>query len=356
MSWSDPTPQQYKAQEQDGVKRLVGAVQDVAQKTRDATKNLLRTAGIFLAETGMRIESALTVNGDFASTGSATITGDAEITGSTHIGGSTDIDGTLDVAADTTLGGNVDLSGVLNVLGGTVDIYNNGRFRAKYADGRTGAVFGPLTLEPSGTPDGMGLLIQAPDAGQSDIFRAKYDGAGVKRVQFGMTGSPVDSVWGLSKYVYLEATNGGAGTDAGMWLHSAGDVRLTSGTFTLTIPWATSSSAANMFLDNDGRIWKSTSARKYKQDIEDAEVDPGAVLRMQPRTWRDRAEVERDPACTTRYVGFIAEELDVLGLGQFVTRTPDGEVEGIAYDRLVAAVIPVLKDLDARLKRLESSS
>lgn len=317
----------------DLVARLVKLRQDI----NDLTGSILRSAGIRLTEALMTITRSLRVEGTFESTSNATI------------------GGSLDVTADTALGGQVTLAGSMNVLGGTVDIANNGRFRAKYADGRTGAVFGPLTLEPSGTPDGMGLLIQAPDAGQSDIFRAKYDGAGTKRVQFGMTGSPLDSVWGLSKYVYLEATNGGSGTDAGMWLHSAADVRITSGTFTLTIPWATSSSAANMYLDNDGRIWKSTSARKYKQDIEDAEVDPMAVLRMQPRTWRDRAEVERDPESSTRYVGFIAEELDDLGLGQFVTRTPDGEVEGIAYDRLVAAVIPVLKNLDSRLRSLESA-
>jgi hypothetical protein len=301
----------------------------------------------------MRIESALTVNGDFASTGNATISGSADITGTTHIGGDTDIDGSLDVAADTTLGGNVTLSGVMDVLGGTVDIYNNGRFRAKYADGRTGAVFGPLTLEPSGTPDGMGLLIQAPDAAQSDIFRAKYDGAGVKRVQFGMTDVPVDSVWGLSKYVYLEATNGGALTDAGMWLHSANEIRLTSTTGRMVVPWVSTSSAANTVIGTDNVLMRSSSARKYKQDIEDAAVDVASVLKMRPRTWRDRREVGEDPGTTTRYVGFIAEELNDLGLGQFVTRNEDGEVDGIAYDRLVAAVIPVLRSLDERISRLE---
>jgi hypothetical protein len=45
-AWSPPAPQQFPASEPDGVRRLVGAVQDVAQRTREATKNLLRTAGV----------------------------------------------------------------------------------------------------------------------------------------------------------------------------------------------------------------------------------------------------------------------------------------------------------------------
>lgn len=99
MSWSDPTPQQYKAVPTDGEDPRVPQMQRIAERVRDATKNLLRTAGIFLADTGMRIESALTVNGDLASTGN------------THIAGSTDIDGTLNVDADATFGGTMNVTG-----------------------------------------------------------------------------------------------------------------------------------------------------------------------------------------------------------------------------------------------------
>jgi len=114
MSWTDPTPQQFPAQEPDGVKKLIGAVQDVAQRARDATKNLLRTAGIFLADTGMRIESALTVNGDFASTGSA------DITGNTRIGGTLDVDATSVFDGDSTFHGSVVIDGDLAVPNGSI--------------------------------------------------------------------------------------------------------------------------------------------------------------------------------------------------------------------------------------------
>lgn len=156
MSWSDPTPQQYKAQESDGVKRLVGAVQDVAQKTRDATKNLLRTAGIFLTDTGMRIESALTVNGDFASTGSA------DITGTTHIGGSTDIDGTLNVDANATFGGTVSTTGAMSV-GGTMVVTGNATFQGNLAvpNGSidNAALASPLVIVAAAPATGSGWAV-----------------------------------------------------------------------------------------------------------------------------------------------------------------------------------------------------
>lgn len=136
--WLPPSAQEYPASESDGIKKLVGTVQDVAQKTREATKNLLRTAGIFLTEAGMRIESSLTVNGDFASTGSA------DITGTTHIGGSTDIDGTLNVDADSTFHGSMVIDGDLSVPNGSI---TNAALQSPIIfDTASGNVNGPLNI------------------------------------------------------------------------------------------------------------------------------------------------------------------------------------------------------------------
>jgi len=60
---------------------------------------LLRTAGIFVTEAGMRIARSLRVEGDFASTGSA------------------DIDGTLNVDAEMTVGGDAVFSGAMRIEG-----------------------------------------------------------------------------------------------------------------------------------------------------------------------------------------------------------------------------------------------
>jgi hypothetical protein len=130
--WLPPSAQQYPASESDGVKKLVGAVQDVAQKTREATKNLLRTAGIFLTEAGMRIESALTVNGDLSATGN------------------TDIDGTLNVDAASTFGGTMVVNGDATFQGNLAvpngSITNAALQNPVAWDTRTASASGPMNL------------------------------------------------------------------------------------------------------------------------------------------------------------------------------------------------------------------
>jgi hypothetical protein len=114
--------------------------------------------------------------------------------------------------------------------------------------------------------------------------------------------------------------------------------------------------AANAYIsDTDGQIRRSTSARKYKQDIEDLILDPAMVLALKPRTWRDRGMVEEDPDTTLRIPGFIAEEVEEAGLGMFVTYK-EGTPEGLAYDRISAAHNIVLNDHDARLASLEEEN
>ena len=120
----------------------------------------------------------------------------------------------------------------------------------------------------------------------------------------------------------------------------------------------TTSSPANVQVSTTpgtiGMLSRSTSGQRYKRDIEDLVVDVAHVLALRPRTWRDRLEVEHDPDSKTRYPGFIAEELVDAGLGQFVVFGPDGVPDSIAYDRLTAALVPVLQDQQRQLNELRA--
>ncbi|SKF61449.1 Uncharacterised protein [Mycobacteroides abscessus subsp. abscessus] len=130
----------------------------------------------------------------------------------------------------------------------------------------------------------------------------------------------------------------------------------------------TVSLASNMFIDANQLIYKIGSARKLKINIQDqaTEFDPWALLNVPARIWSDRAEVEarRDKMngventlgveAYGRIPGVVAEEVADAGLHQFVTRNPDtGEVEGVMYDRLWTPLIPIVKDLLARVEALE---
>ncbi|MEW7657823.1 phage tail tape measure protein [Staphylococcus aureus] len=137
----------------------------------------------------------------------------------------------------------------------------------------------------------------------------------------------------------------------------------------------TYSSAANLHITSAGTIGRSTSARKYKLSIENQYNDRDeqlehskAILNLPIRTWFDKAESEilarelredrklsEDTYKLDRYVGLIAEEVENLGLKEFVTYDDKGEIEGIAYDRLWIHLIPVIKEQQLRIKKLEES-
>ncbi len=137
----------------------------------------------------------------------------------------------------------------------------------------------------------------------------------------------------------------------------------------------TYSAAANLHITSAGTIGRSTSARKYKLSIENQYNDSDeqlehskAILNLPIRTWFDKVESEilakelredrklsDDTYKLDRYVGLIAEEVENLGLKEFVTYDDKGEVEGIAYDRLWIHLIPVIKEQQLRIKKLEES-
>jgi phage tail protein X len=112
----------------------------------------------------------------------------------------------------------------------------------------------------------------------------------------------------------------------------------------------TSSSPANVYMHSTGQLFKSTSSRRYKQDIRD--WSPGyAALDLVPRSWVDRNPT--DPADPLhRYYGLIAEEVHAV-LPEMATLNDFGEPESVQYERIAGALIPIIKDLHRRITVLE---
>lgn len=106
-----------------------------------------------------------------------------------------------------------------------------------------------------------------------------------------------------------------------------------------------------------GRLHTPTSARGMKQDIAPLEVDPAAVLELAPVTFRAKCDIADweagDVPEPDHEPGFIADDMVGTPLEPFV-QFHNGEPTGIHYDRLVVALIPVLRDLANRVDALES--
>lgn len=122
----------------------------------------------------------------------------------------------------------------------------------------------------------------------------------------------------------------------------------------------TTSSSPNVYVASDGALVRSTSASKYKSDISRTyDMDYGnKLLELPVATWIDKAEFERyakkeSEQPPIRHFGMIAEDLADVGLEMLVTRNENGELEGIQYDRIAPALIPVIADLKIRLENLE---
>ncbi len=123
----------------------------------------------------------------------------------------------------------------------------------------------------------------------------------------------------------------------------------------------TTSSAPNLFIASDGAIVRSTSASKYKTNIQRSySTEYGdKLLNLPTAIWTDKGQKERYEAGKRhikpeKYFGMIAEDLADAGLDLLVSRNPEThEIEGIQYERIAPALLPVIKKLKDKVNRLE---
>lgn len=123
----------------------------------------------------------------------------------------------------------------------------------------------------------------------------------------------------------------------------------------------TTGGAPNLVVASDGAIVRSTSASKYKTEIHrDYSTKYGdRLLQLPTATWIDKGQKERYQKGErhikpNKYFGMIAEDLANAGLDLFVSRNPQThEIEGIQYERIAPALIPVIRKLKKKVQEME---
>ncbi|MDW4141552.1 phage tail spike protein [Staphylococcus saprophyticus] len=138
----------------------------------------------------------------------------------------------------------------------------------------------------------------------------------------------------------------------------------------------TYSGGANMVITEEGTLGRSTSASKYKLSIENQYTEPSDqlehsknILNLEVKSWFDKAESEiaskeceegcrisDDAFKLKRHVGLIAEDVENVGLSEYVDYNTEGGVESIQYDRLWVHLIPIIKEQQKRLEELENGT
>ncbi|RND38648.1 phage tail spike protein [Lacticaseibacillus paracasei] len=125
----------------------------------------------------------------------------------------------------------------------------------------------------------------------------------------------------------------------------------------------TTSSSPNAFVASDGALVRSTSASKYKVNIERTRSTDLAerLLTVPNAHWLDKAAMERYASGEQKELpqtnfGLIAEDLEAAGIEDLVVRGPDGELEGIQYDRIAAALLPLLAQMKTEIDELKATA
>lgn len=110
----------------------------------------------------------------------------------------------------------------------------------------------------------------------------------------------------------------------------------------------TSGSAANVYVDSSGILYRSTSSLKYKTDVVGYNKGMTEVLSLRPVSYK-----EKDKETSRVFTGLIAEEVHAAGLGEFVEYAADGTPDALLYSNMVALLVNAVKELHARVAILE---
>ena len=135
--------------------------------------------------------------------------------------------------------------------------------------------------------------------------------------------------------------NGGT---ANMTLTSAGQLILPG------VAGDTTSDAANLNIrTSDGLLRRSTSSRRYKNDITDATHGLTELLALRSVTYKGNNDGDRI------FGGLIAEEVHEAGLTEFVQYDSEGNPDALAYGHMIALCVKAIQELTARVAELEGA-
>jgi hypothetical protein len=110
----------------------------------------------------------------------------------------------------------------------------------------------------------------------------------------------------------------------------------------------TTGSAANVFVDSGGALYRSTSSLRYKSDVTDATHGLADVLKLRSVTYKAKN------SGGTVFGGLIAEEVHGAGLTEFVSYDKEGQPDAIHYGNMVALLTKAIQEQQAMIDELKA--
>lgn len=148
----------------------------------------------------------------------------------------------------------------------------------------------------------------------------------------------------------LQATNS-ANTDL---MSARSDGLVTMGTAANSPYNLTTGSAANMFVDSNGWVFRSTSSVKYKTDIQDSTHGLKEILALRSVVYRQKSLGPNGEIDEKIHGGLLAEDVDAAGLNEFVQYAKDGTPDALHYGNMVALLVKAVQEQQLQIDELKS--
>lgn len=158
---------------------------------------------------------------------------------------------------------------------------------------------------------------------------------GSTNARFGVQGTTTDNT---AQTIYLQNS---AGTQL---MYVRNDGYFTTGAATFSPYNYTTGLGANLYIDSNGGLVRSTSSIRYKSDVKDAYYGLQDLLKLRPVTYKSTNDGE------TVHGGLIAEEVDAAGLKEFVQYNADNEPDALSYGNMVSLCIKAIQELNKKVE------
>jgi hypothetical protein len=94
------------------------------------------------------------------------------------------------------------------------------------------------------------------------------------------------------------------------------------------------------------------SSRRIKEEIQNLQFDTENFLKLQPKTYKFKTDIQYNGAAAKPTIGFIAEEAKELGLVHLYQEDSEGIPDYFAYDKLPIYLMSIVKQQQEQIKSL----
>jgi len=114
----------------------------------------------------------------------------------------------------------------------------------------------------------------------------------------------------------------------------------------LTVVGLGSSTGTALVVDANGIVYKDSSSKRYKENIEPLAVDFTKILELEPKSYDYKATGAPG-------IGYLAEDVAELGLSDLVVYDNEGHPDAIKYDRMPIYLLEIAKEQNKKLAELK---